>query len=275
MAKTRERQLDFILLAAIVILFMEGYTAVTPWVQTEKSLTNPLLMMAGFFGVMYPFRLRIRLTWIAVAPFFVFAIPTLGYNVNLLLNTAPGLQERYWGSRRFFLALAYYVVSTGLWLLPGVLGWTLQKTVGPEPNSRTFGLRPIFFLTGLVCCLMVVFRDTYDPVTYESSPTWLLAIHLALMQFFMFGLPIWAGLSRRWTAALFASLLSFIAVCAYEWVLTKRLPMYQIQGLNAPSYWSIVASHFWQVAVLLVGVLAIRFCGFRLVEEREPEIAGQ
>ena len=77
MAETRERQLDIILLAAVVVLFWEGYSEVTPWVQTEKSLTNPLLMMAGFFGIIYPFRLKTRLLWISVAPFVVFAIPTL------------------------------------------------------------------------------------------------------------------------------------------------------------------------------------------------------
>lgn len=270
MPKTRERKLDAILLAAFVALFWEGYAAETPWVQTEVSLTNPLLIMAGFFGAMYTFGVTTRLAWIAVAPFFILGIPTLGYNVRLFLNTAPGMQGAYWGTRRFYLALAYYVVATGLWLLPGAFGWTLGTKVEAEPNGRTFGLKPIFYLTGLVCCLTVAFRDTFEPVTYESTPTWLLAIHLALMQFVMFGFAIWLGLSRRWTVFLPGAVLSLAVVCAYEWVVTKGLPMYDVKGLNVPSYWSIVASHLWQVAALLVGVFALRFFGFRLVEQREP-----
>ena len=129
MVGIKERKCDLVFLAIAGVIFWEGYGLETPWTQASNSVTIPFLILAAFLGIMYPFRAPSRLLWIAAAPFIVFALPSLGYNVHLFLNRAPGLDEPYLEYGMFFFTLACYVTYVALWLVPGAIGWRLEQTI--------------------------------------------------------------------------------------------------------------------------------------------------
>ena len=77
----------------------------------------------------------------------------------------------------------------------------------------------MFLLTGLVCLVLAAVRATVELPTFDLPPTWDRALTMSVVQFAIFGVPIWATFSRNWFAGAIVSVASIAGVCFYEWTL--------------------------------------------------------
>ncbi len=282
----KSRIADFAIIFVVSVLCYEGYTKSHFFSYTRDSVSVPLVFLGGCIAALYPFRPHNRILWLITVPFGVTILPLIGYNVHMRLTAAPG-HEMPSSVATLLPTVLLFLIATIIWLPPAFFGWRLRCETADEDASRTMGLKELFAITGIMCVLLVLFRDSFAVGAESQSRPMYTA--LAVMSFFnqpenwLFLILVGAGLFFDWRLAVGIALVSFVASSMLEWHLdhlanvnaTRRLQLSGIIGTPISTastpYVSIAFRHAWQLTVLVIAIVMGRLAGYR-IRRRRPQL---